>query len=247
MILVELEQPFAEMVVRDLINVLHLKRRADRMTREVVIYARKPRKNPAIPLEWIQEVINQQKFGNLPPTEDLPTEKVVGVVKILYKAEPNYNIWSLEPPTTSYVVGNACVLDEPLDVSCDEVKRWKNLPQDVKFHSFEPAKPHFRACDFEIVIPVCGNMYYQASQGKPITFEFAGKLANLMKDRFDGSLIPFENMRLVCGQRCKRFYFIPSIEEEMVDGTPKRYPSVLSDIGRSKRKILSLECIAKYY
>ena len=53
MILVELEQPFAEMVVRDLINVLHLKRRVERMTREVVIYARKPRKNSAIPLEWM--------------------------------------------------------------------------------------------------------------------------------------------------------------------------------------------------
>ena len=247
MILVELEQPFAEMVVRDLINVLHLKRRVERMTKEVVIYARKPRKNSAIPLEWMQEVINQQKFGNLPPTEDLPTEKVVGVVKIFFKAEPNYNIWSKEPPTTSYVVGDACVLDEPLDVSMDEVKSWKNLPHEVKFHSFEPAVPHFRACDFEIVIPVCDSLYAQASQGKLITFEFAGKLANLMKDRCDGSLIPFENMRLVNGHRWKRFHFFPTIEEEMVNGTPKRYPSVLSDIGRSNRKILTLECVAKHY
>ena len=217
------------------------------MTREVVIYARKPRKKPAVPLEWIQEVINHQKFGNLPPTEELPTEKVVGVVKIFYKAELDYNIWSLEPPTTSYVVGDACELDEPLDVSCDEVKSWKNLPQDVKFHSFEPAMPHFRARDFEIVIPVCGNMYYQASQGKPIKFEFAGKLANLMKDRIDGSLIPFENMRLVCGKRWKRFHFLPSIEVEMAGESPKRYPSVLSDVGRSNRKILTLECVSKNY
>ena len=217
------------------------------MTRDVVIYARKPRKNSAIPLEWMQEVINQQKFGNLPPTEELPTEKVVGVVKIFYKADQDYNIWSKEPPTTSYVVGNACALDEPLDVSLDEVKSWKNLPHGIKFHSFEPAMPHFRACDFEIVIPVCKNLYDHASKGKPIVFEFAGKLASLMKDRYDGSLIPFENMRLVNGHRWKRFHFIPSVEEEMVNGTPKRYSSVLSDVGRSSRKILTLECLAKYY
>ena len=217
------------------------------MTREVVIFALKPRKNLAIPLEWMQEVINQQKFGNLPATEDLPTEKVVGVVKIFYQADQDYNIWSLEPPTTSYIVGDACVLDEPLDVSLDEVKTWKNLPQDVKFHSFKPSVPIFRVCDFEIVIPVCENLYDQASQGKSITFEFAGKLASLMKDRYDGSLIPFENMRLVCGHSWKRYHFIPSIEVEMVNGNPKRYSSVLSVIGRSNRKILTLECLAKHY
>lgn len=247
MILVELEQPFAEMVVRGLINVLHLKKRVDRMTREVVIYARKPRKNPAIPLEWMQEVINHQKFGNLPPTDELPTEKVVGAVKIFYKADPDYNIWSIEPPTASYVVGDSCIVDEPLDVSLDDVKNWENLPHGIKFHYFQPAMPHFRACEFEIIIPACKDLFVQASQGNPITFEFAGKLARLMKDRCDDSLIPFENMRLVCGQCWKRFHFLPSIKEEMAGESPKRYPSVLSDVGRSNRKILTLECVAKNY
>lgn len=235
------------MAVKGLINALHLKERVGFMTEDVMIYALPPSENPATPIEWIQEVINHQKFGDLPPTDELPVNRFVGAAKIFYKADADYSIWTKEPPTPSYIVGDTCVLDEPSDASLKEVKRWKCLPQGIKFHSFEPAMPHFRACDIEIIIPANDELYDQASQGKYISFEFSGKLAQLMTDRSDGSLIPFNSMRLVNGKRWKRYYYLPTIEEELVDGTPKRYPSVLSEVGRSNRKIVTLDCIARNY
>ena len=105
-----IQQPHAEMIVRGLRNDIpdeHFSK-GDR----IYINASVPVLNLNAPLEQLQEVINQQLLGNLPPTEVLPYGKCVGFVDVLCKADGTESIWSsiAEP---SVIVTNAHVFDEP--------------------------------------------------------------------------------------------------------------------------------------
>ena len=116
--LLSLSQPFATAVVKGLLNVVRTELHLEKAQR-IFIYAGEPVTNPAMPIEWRQEVINHQLYGNLAETKDLPTYEPVGFVDVLCPAEHKSNVWTLGQPGTAYLVGNAHAFDT-LYIGCEK-------------------------------------------------------------------------------------------------------------------------------
>ena len=165
----------------------------------IFIYATVPAYDPGTPLEWLQEVINQQLFGNLPPTEDLPIGQCLGFVDVLCEADKRDGIWSAAP-VPSVLVNNAHAFDEPQLI----MPRKGFEAEDIPSHKFSPYHPYSLYRDEELVVHVCQSVYDKAANGGEVTFELAGTLAVVALDD-NGMLKDFSKFTLSCGQRSKSY------------------------------------------
>ena len=230
-------QPHATMVVRGERDVIRNEHFSPGDC--ILVNAIAPKDDPDTPLEWRQEVINQQLFGNLAPTKDLPVNKCLGVVKVLEKAKKFYSKWSkLEP---SVVVYKALVFDDPQPIG----KRKLGDLGDIPSHKFHPRDVHVTNSARELVIPVDKSLYTVASKGGTVTFEMCGFL--LVYTLFDrGILKKFDTFRLNCGQLSKTFYWNEDCDVEWEQDTETAelimYPSVYAKSGFAPRARLHLSC-----
>ena len=79
------------MLVKGLMNVVRTANQQLLENRRLYIYATEPVSDPATPIEWVQEVNNQQAFGNLGETKDLPTNALIGFVDVIGPADTDGN------------------------------------------------------------------------------------------------------------------------------------------------------------
>jgi hypothetical protein len=116
--ILEVQQPFASMLVRRLRDVAQIVEWHLQKSKRFYIYSSGFVINDAaMPLSWQQEVFNQQQFGNLAETEELPVNALLGYVDWLAHANPQKNLWSAEMSGPSEHVHNAHVFDAPIDVA----------------------------------------------------------------------------------------------------------------------------------
>ena len=233
-----IQQPYATMIVRGLRNAIpdeHFSR-----GQHIYINASVPVFNPNTPLEWLQEVINHQLFGNLPPTEDLPYGKCVGFVDVLCQADGNESRWTkTQEPTV--IVTNAHVFDEPQSIM---PRGWYDA-EDIPSHQFgERSVMIWRHFD-ELCVPVNEKLYDIASQGGSVTFEMTGSLAvDTLLDNGEDQM--FEKFTLSCGQRSKSFLWNDDCdvvwEQDPETDDLVLYPSVYAASGKAPRARLQLSC-----
>lgn len=230
-------QPHASMVVRGERDVIRDEHFSPGDC--ILVNAIAPKDDPDTPLEWRQEVINQQLFGNLAPTKDLPVDKCLGVVKVLKRVNKFYSKWSkLEP---SVVVHKALVFDDPQPIANRRLCELK----DILSHKFHPIDVHVANSATELVIPIDKRQFTVASKGGTVTFEMCGSL--VVYTLFDeGILKKFDTFRLKCGQLSKTFYWNEDCDVEWEQDTETAelvmYPSVYAESGFAPRAKLHLSC-----
>lgn len=231
-----IQQPHAEMIVRGLRIAIpdeHFSK-GDR----IYINAAVPVLDLNAPLEQRQEVINQQLFGNLPPTVDLPYGKCVGFVDVLCQADGTESIWS-SPAEPSVIVTNAHVFDEPQPVI---PRSWYDA-EDIPSHKFLGSSPY--SFNDELRLPVNEGLFAIAMRGGSITFELSGSMADhtLTSDKL---LKDFEKFTLRCGNRSKTFLWNDECdvvwEQDAETDDLVFYPSVYDVSGKAPRAWLHLSC-----
>lgn len=233
-----LQQPYASMLVLGLRNAV----RNEHFSRgqRIFVYATVPKYDPDTPLEWLQEVINQQLFGNLLPTEDLPIGLCLGFVDVLCAADMRDGIWAAIPEQ-SVVVHNAHAFDEPQLI----MPRKGFEADDIPSHKFTPRDPHSLFCDDELLVPVSQQIYDAAAQGGNVTFELAGSLAIAATDE-RGLLKEFSKFTLSCGHRSKTYLWNIDCEVIWEQAPPTYdlvlYPSVRAASSKIPRARLRLSC-----
>lgn len=231
-------QPYASMIVKGLRTVV-----ADnRFSRNQRIYinATEPVFDPDTPLEWRQEVINQQLFGNLEDTQDLPVNQCIGFADVLAPVGTDTSKWK-RPGELSMYLYNAHVFDTPQPIA----KRNRFDAEDIPSYCFHESRVHVVDHDNELVLPVNELLYEIASQGGTVNFELSGLIS--VYTLFDeGSLKEFEKFTLICGSRSKTFLWNDGCEDvwEQDPETDELvlYPSVFNASGKAPRVKLHLSC-----
>ena len=185
-------------------------------------------------------MINQQLFGNLPPTEELPYDKCLGFVTVRDYAYSLHSKWSIgQPPAVS--VNHAHVYDDPQPIAERELYDYGEIPSYI----FVEDKVQSLGLRRELVIPVNVELYAIACQGGTISFELTGLLSDFINFE-EGNLKEYERFRLVCGKQSKAFFWYKDcdIEWEQDPETDELvlYPSVYSKTGKKPRAKLRLSC-----
>lgn len=233
-----IQQPHAEMLVRGLRNAIpdeHFSK-GDR----IYINAAVPVLDLNTPLEQLQEVINQQLFGNLPPTDTLPYSKCIGFVDVLCRADGREGPWSaiLEP---TVIVTNAHEFDTPQPI----MPRKSYEAEDIPSHKFRASRPYVLSYGDELVIPVNDKLFRNATQGGNISLELSGELASCVLNE-DKLLKDFEKLTLVCGRQAKSFIWTSKCdvmwEQNPNNDELKLYPSVYAASGKAPHAKLLLTC-----
>ena len=233
-----IQQPYATMVVRGLRDVILNEHFS--ITQRIYINATAPKNDPDTPLEWRQEVINQQLFGNLPPIEELPYDKCLGFVKVLDFAYSLHSKWSIsQPPSVS--VYKAHEFDEPQPITERKLYDYERIPS----HAFIAGEVQSRGYFSKLMIPVNEKLYAIASNGGNVSFEMTGSLSDFTN--FDkGTLRDFDKFTLVCGQRSKTFFWHKDCdiywEQDPETDELVLYPSVYNESGKAPRARLNLSC-----
>ena len=77
-----LKQPWAEMASAGLMTVVHINAPLKEVPKRIFFHAMEPDHSIGYPIEWLQEVHNQQVFSNIPKTDELPTNAIVGFANV---------------------------------------------------------------------------------------------------------------------------------------------------------------------
>lgn len=195
--------------------------------------------DPATPIEWVQEVNNQQAFGNLGETQDLPTNALIGFVDVFGPAGTDGNA------ERAYLVGNAHEFVCPIGFTPDEAEQHFDLLKRVNTTVHIPRCPFVKGNGNELVLPVNSFLYALAWNEQHFSIELVGDLAKLVLDEH-GMLKPFTRYTLWRGDQGRTFVMDADcdIRHELTadGGDRRRYPSALADDGTTTRARLYLSC-----
>lgn len=234
-----LEQPWAEMASSGLMTVVHVDAPPEEVPKRIFFHAMRPDRSIGYSIEWLQEVQNQQVFGNIPQTDHLSTNAIVGFADVGGIAPDDLNIWSRGAPSKRYFLVNAHLFDKPIPPGEADELLDNHLPPHHKVRRrfvYESEK--------DLVVPVSAEIFELASKGKSFKIDLIGDAADVIIDRRN-QLKPFYAFRLICGAKEKRFLFTDDcnvIVEVNKDGSLKLYPSVLRNDGTGARASLQLCC-----
>ena len=234
-----LKQPWAEMASAGLMTVVHIDAPPEEVPKRIFFHATEPDYSIGYPIEWLQEVHNHQVLGNIPKTDELPTNAIVGFANVGGIAPDDLNIWSRGAPPNRYFLVNARKFDNPIPIEQVADLNAEHLP------------PYHKVCrrflyesENDLVIPVSEEVLSLASQGKSFEIDLIGTTANVIIDSRN-QLKPFSAFRLICGNKEKRFLFTDDcriVVDVNEDRSLKYYPSVLREDGVAARTSLQLCC-----
>ena len=201
--ILEVQQPFASMLVRSLRDVAQIEEWHLQKSRRFYIYSSGFVINDAaMPFSWQQEVFNQQQYGNLAETEELPVNALLGYVDWIAHADPHMNLWSVEISGPSEHVYNAHVFDAPLMLPLSSIELMNGLDRILPSHVARVPQPYLAQCGQELVIPVSDRNFAIASRGGSFLLEMTSTLSILLSEMDDITLVTVVN-----GLRAKSFLF----------------------------------------
>lgn len=201
--ILEKKQPYATMLAKGLCNATHIDEEVFEQFKRYYIFASEPVINDAaMPLRWQQEVFNQQQYGNLPETRDLPVNALVGYVDWLAHADSETSIWSSEASETTEHVVHAHEFDVPLPLPLHEIKSLDCLDMYLPSHVSINKEPYLTEYGQELVLPVSDRNFAIASRKGSFTLEMTSMLNIALTDIQD-----IVKVKLINGSRSKRFMF----------------------------------------
>lgn len=243
--IVFLPQPFAAMAVSKLLPVVPLEACPDENRNRFLVYAKKLVNNREIPVEWAMEASNHIVYGNIPETDRLPFNAIVGYVEVCCHPCSDRSIWTARHRFPMYRVVKSRVFVYPLHVlkSSLESKFIGQILDTIPIYELHaPCKPEAKGD--ELVLPVNTRLFRRASLGGKLTLDLSGELACQVLDK-RGVLRHFFLLTLTCGVHRLRFKFQGEIAAVLNDNAePMLYPSVLQCCGKDIRKQLILSLVS---
>ena len=229
-------QPFATMICRGLLPAIFPEVQAESYPYKAYVCALDQYKRAAdYPYEWHLEYANQFRFGNMPKTEALPVNALIGSVTVLGPTD----IPGL------FEVRNARQFVAPLEVPIDEFLQYENIIKRMNTSMFIPRVPHLIDGGNNLVLPLNPFLHGVASSGGGFSIELVGSFSKLVLDE-NGMRKPFTKYTIWYGNEGKSFHVDDKtgiLHELTPNGNDlKRYPSVPSPDGTTTHEKLFFTC-----
>lgn len=196
-----------------------------------------------LPIEWWQEMRNEQVYGNIPTDENMVGDAIIGFVncsRLRYRGD---DIWSRNAPSPHYFVDEAFFFDKPIRVSRDNLAIFNDIELENEFTIHRIVnRQHPTDAYEELIVPVTDPNFKIAAAKGTLTLEVQGYLKDYLFD-YNGNLMNFKKLVLNCGNRQKVFKFDGELQVELDDNDePRMYHSITSKIGTDIRMYLNLKC-----
>jgi len=241
------QQPWASLIVAGIKDVENRTWKPKEMPGRILIHASKKCSMRTVgnePLEWVQEILNEQLFGNLPNFPDMPDGAIIGYVTVEAVDQDNArSIWasgdSNEEGLYYWHLKDAYVFDEPIMGIKGKLHLWE---YDIDENNLPPAHQvnlaDVAVNEDNVNIPVTENVLKGLNPNSSFTLEVC-TLAELLclPDVYD--MKPFKTITFSCKGQQRSFNLKPETEMQYVtDGgeeqNPLKYLSILDPDGGTR-------------
>ena len=225
---IKLPQPYATALCYGFYNSVHLEDAMKGDYETIPVYATEPVFDPLTPVEILMEIHNEQIFGNLPPTEELPVNAFIGYVSATKKFPKMTNVWDMSLQQPAYPISGCHVFDEPFYCGNPNV--------DVDVLKWGPCFVYQRMPDpsyfYGISIHASKKTYMTAITGGTIRIDLTDDVRRvILIDPEDESTI--KRIEYLCIHFEKRMKYVKLSGVEIFydlgpDGNPVMHPSLKS-------------------
>lgn len=224
---IELPQPYATALCYGYYEGVHLDEAPENGYETYLVFAKPSVFNQPTPVELLMEIHNEQLFGNLPPTQEMPVNAFIGFITVEAKEPVKTSVWTQSMPKPVYSLRLTSMFDKPF--RCDHNREDLDLEKWWPCHSIigrhKPIDMGF------LFLDVNEDAFYVATAGGSILIDLTEKMRNLLLNdpENENDLKKFHGVVLSCGNRQKDFdhaTLSETIYELDADGNPVLYPSI---------------------
>ena len=238
------QQPWASLIVAGIKDVENRTWQPKQLPGRILIHASKKtslRMMNNEPLEWVQEIFNEQIFGNLPDFPDMPSNAIIGYVTVERIDKDNArSVWAAGESNDERLyywhLTDAYVFDEPITGVKGKLHLWEydidenNLPPAHKVELHDPVIDGDK-----IALPLAKQHWVNLRPNSSFVIEI-GMLANdlCQPDVYD--LKPFKTITFTHDGKQRTFKLRPETEAQYYtdggeDQNPAKFFSMLNPDG----------------
>ena len=244
------QQPWASLIVAGIKDVENRTWKPKEMPGRILIHASKKcslRTVSEEPIEWVQEILNEITFGNLPDLPEMPDGAIIGYVTVESVDKDNArSIWAAgendDEKLYYWHLKDAYIFDEPIIGVKGKLHLWdydldeNNLPtaHQVKLVGVEVEEER-------VFIPVAEAIWEKLQPNGSLAIELGGPAAELcLPDVYD--LKPLKTITFVHNGLERSFILRPETgwnfyTDGSEDQNPAKYLSLLDPEGVTARNI----------
>lgn len=241
------QQPWASLIVAGIKDVENRTWQPKQLPGRILIHASKKtslRLMDNEPLEWVQEIFNEQLFGNLPDFPDMPSNAIIGYVTVERIDKDNaHSVWAAGESNNEKLyywhLTDAHIFDEPITNVKGKLHLWEydidenNLPT---AHKVEIARVTIDGENINVPLTKADLTNLQPNQSLSIEL---GTLANELCQPEVYDLKPLTTVTFFNGSLRRTFELLPESEAQYFsdgseDQIPAKFFSMINEDGAER-------------
>ena len=228
------QQPWASLIVAGIKSVENRTWQPKQIPGRILIHASKKTSLRAMgnePLEWVQEILNHQTYGNFADFPELPDGAIVGYVTVEKIDHDNANsVWAAgennDPNLFYWHLTDAFVFDEPITGVKGKLHLWDyDLDEDNLPPAHKVSVQFPEVAEDGISVPVNEELWKSLAANQTLALEL-GTLANdlCLPEAFD--LKPLKTITFTHEGKKRTFALMPETEAQYyTDGGEEQNPA----------------------
>lgn len=239
-----IQQPWASLIVAGIKDIENRTWKPKETPGRILIHASKKCTMRTVsnePLEWVQEIFNEQLFGNLPNFPDMPDSSIIGYVTVDAIDKDNaHSIWAAGESCTEdlyyWHLKDAYMFDEPIKGVKGKLHLWD---YDIDENNLPPAHKvelkFITVNEDNIIIPVPEDTFLKLTPNSSFTLEVC-TLAELLCQPDVYDMKPFKTIIFSYKGHQRTFVLKPETEVQYItdgseDQNQLKYLSILEPEG----------------
>lgn len=240
------QQPWASLIVAGIKDVENRTWKPKEMPGRILIHASKKCSLRTIsnePIEWIQEIFNEQMMGNLPDFPDMPDGAIIGYVTVeAVDQDFAHSIWASGVSNVEglyyWHLKDAFIFDEPITGVKGKLHLWEyDLDENNLPSAHQVSLVGYKDNGDDIIMPVDEKRWNTLGENQELNFEL-GVLASFeMCQENTYNLKPYKSITITHDGQERKFRLTDETEARVFindKGEPNLYFSLLNEKGSER-------------
>lgn len=240
------QQPWASLIAAGIKDVENRTWEPKELPKRILIHASKKcslRSMYDSPIEWVQEILNEQQMGNLPDFQDMPSNSIIGYFSVdRIDKKTDDSIWASggddHEKLLYWHLKDCYLFDEPITDVKGKLWLWDyDLDEDKLPSAHQVKLVGYEAKGEDVIIPVKEEIWKKLDENQDCRFDL-GVLASLelCTENLE-SLKPFKSIIFEYKGQQRKFHLTEETEQQQqIDskGEPCIYLSLLNPEGSER-------------